>query len=166
MPRISGTLLWKYIFPQKLSIFYMQSTLYSRNMHRIEPTHKHTNTNAKRNGANGLKSDSKGLQRHMGCLIFIVHFLQKSPVISTSFTERDLQIQVSYAASPPCACDSAHFEIHIDVYISVYIYIHMYIYLDIFICTHIYRYMHIHTHIQIYMHIYIYTRTQKKQSSW
>jgi len=40
-------------------------------------------------------------RRHIGCLIFIGHFPQKSPVISDSCAERDLQLEVPYALSPP-----------------------------------------------------------------
>ena len=42
-------------------------------------------------------------QRPIGCLILIGHFLQKSPVISGSFAEGDLQFKESYAFSPSCA---------------------------------------------------------------
>jgi len=47
----------------------------------------------------------RGWQRCTGCLIIISHFPQKSPVISDSYAERDLQLKASYASSPPCRAD-------------------------------------------------------------
>jgi len=56
-----------------------------------------------------------GWQRAIGCILFVGHFLQKSPRIRGSFAKKDLKLKACYATWAPCM----HILLHIvnDAYI-------------------------------------------------
>jgi len=69
--------------------------------HELAHTHYHA-THMHESCRTYESMNGSGWRRRTGCLIFIGHFPQKSPVISGSFAKNDLQLEASYESSPAC----------------------------------------------------------------
>jgi len=73
----------------------------------------------------------------IGCLIFIGHFPQNSPIISGSFAKNDLQVEASYDSTAPCtaqAQQAPHICMH--AYLQQLIRTTHHAYIFIFACIH------------------------------
>jgi len=60
------------------------------------------NTHISSQLARSTQNGDSWWRRVIGCLIFTGHFPRKSPIISGSFAENDLQFKTSYELSPSC----------------------------------------------------------------
>ena len=79
-----------------------------------------------------------GWRRCARCLIFIRHFPQKSPRISGSSAENDLQLEASYGSLPPCNAFGSQ-RLILMLYnfcVCVYIFVHRYIFICKRVCMH------------------------------
>jgi len=73
-----------------------------------------------------------GWRRPIGCLIFIGHFPQKSPVIRGFFAKNDLQLKASYGSLQPC---TKHIDPCVCVCVCVLVYACV---VCVYLCIHKY----------------------------
>jgi len=138
-------------------------------------THAHTNTPPHTTYICKLMAFGTGWRRPIGCLIFVGHSPQKSPIISGSFAKNDVQLEASCGSWPPCndtRKETLHTQTHklIHKHTITRTHSHKYLYRSPSVMTpdkkhytrtdtHIDTHRHTHRHPQTHAHIHTHTHT-------
>ena len=109
-----------------------------------------------------------GWRRVIGYLIFIGHFPQKSPIISGSFAENDLQFKASYGFSRPCSKGSHAAQVNESCNKKIWVLSHIRWFLaviDLFLIAGHFNYTPTKTHKNRHKHSHTHTHTHSNTHS-